>query len=961
MTVDPTVLPGLLLLALELLVLAVVGVVVARVALRQSNDLLALAQGMVIGLALWGLAANFVLRLLPGLAGALATWVVVLALAAVLAWRSPAVLRLPLRTAGGLAAAALLIFWVALAARQLLKVPDYQIHFGLSSLIRAGNWPPITPWNPWLPVPYHYGVDVAIGLLAPPFGPDIAFTSELLGAYAWTGLMLIIGTYLLRYGGWISVFTLAPLALTAGAWTLILVGDAPTILQVPVPLDLPTAGFRTSFANVYWPTVELPWSEPEPAASPPNIWKPPFPLAYALVLVVLERAATGPRPSRWTVNATLAVLFGFIGLIEETVALVGLTLWAGLEAARFLPRPADRARSQANRNRTAVASRRSAGASALVPPFVAGEPLTRRTLVRAAVGPMLAALLLAIGGGAITGALGGNLGGGLSIGWINDPERRHLLGLLTDWPGGLKVLGLGPIAVAVAAALLGTGHRLVLALAIGSAFFVIAALTLQYDGSNDLVRLDGHARNLALLALLVALAVRLRAARGNWRYTVAVSIVALVVWPTIAQPVHALGIALQRGVHLSNAQPAPPEFDPQYRWMGRSTLTPFASEGVRAYIRDHTAIDARIFTPDPTPMSIDTGRPNASGLVGRIHLFPFVGPEYQDVLQYLEPAAVRRLGFRYVHATNVWVDSLPDLAQRRLDDPRLFELLVRDGAHALYRVLPAFLNLTAAPASGSFEALRQAVPAGATAYLSPAIEPISALRAAVTLSHVKLLGHVSPEVWHLLTEVPVEPLNGRMPDLVATTTRLAPTAFPPELRFPVWWNRDIAVYATSDGLAPAPEPSARLFTAQLRDARESAGRLAFTATLTATSGEGWTGQDWLVVPADDSPWALSRIRLTDPAAQWYAGQASPRSGAITHRYEFDPQAVTLSLRDEQLDATHLDSSGKKLESGVWILAVRLRSAYQLTAFIPVVKIVVTEAGDVSYEVYEGPLDAMLAS
>ena len=71
--------PGLLLLVLELLALAAVGFVVARVGLRQRNDLAALAQGMVVGLALWGLALNFVLRVFPGLAGTLLTWLVILA------------------------------------------------------------------------------------------------------------------------------------------------------------------------------------------------------------------------------------------------------------------------------------------------------------------------------------------------------------------------------------------------------------------------------------------------------------------------------------------------------------------------------------------------------------------------------------------------------------------------------------------------------------------------------------------------------------------------------------------------------------------------------------------------------------------------------------------------------------------------------------------------------------------
>ena len=72
MTVDAGVVPGLLLLAAEFLALAAVAFVVARVALRQTDDRLTLAQGLVIGLALWGLIVNFAMHLLPGLAGALA-------------------------------------------------------------------------------------------------------------------------------------------------------------------------------------------------------------------------------------------------------------------------------------------------------------------------------------------------------------------------------------------------------------------------------------------------------------------------------------------------------------------------------------------------------------------------------------------------------------------------------------------------------------------------------------------------------------------------------------------------------------------------------------------------------------------------------------------------------------------------------------------------------------------------
>ena len=61
MTVDPTVLAGLLLLVLELLTLVAVGFVIARVVLRQTDDRMTLAQGRVIGPASGGLLVNFIL------------------------------------------------------------------------------------------------------------------------------------------------------------------------------------------------------------------------------------------------------------------------------------------------------------------------------------------------------------------------------------------------------------------------------------------------------------------------------------------------------------------------------------------------------------------------------------------------------------------------------------------------------------------------------------------------------------------------------------------------------------------------------------------------------------------------------------------------------------------------------------------------------------------------------------
>ena len=301
MTVDPTALPGLLILAAELIVLAAVGYVVVRVALRQADDRMALAQGLVVGPALWGLITNFVLYAVPGLAGAAVGWGITLTLGAVLAWRAPDRLRPRPRVVAGFAVAVLALLWVALASRQLMGIPDPEIHLGLAATIRAGGFPPELPWNPGAPVSYHYGFDLLVGLLVPPVGPDLAFTTELLGVYIWTSFALIVATTLIQRGSWMVALVLAPLLLTAGAWTLVFV-TPPDVLRVAVPAGVPSAGLRASLANAYWPAVQLPWAGPAfvsdgvSTPSPPNLSKPFFTLAYALAFVVLERAAA-PRPA----------------------------------------------------------------------------------------------------------------------------------------------------------------------------------------------------------------------------------------------------------------------------------------------------------------------------------------------------------------------------------------------------------------------------------------------------------------------------------------------------------------------------------------------------------------------------------------------------------------------------------------------------------------------------------------
>ncbi len=926
MTVDPGVLPGLLLLALEMLALAVVGYVVARVALRQQCAPLALAQGLVIGPAIWGLVANFLFNLLPGPTGALGAWLVTLAFGAWLAWRTPKAWRMPLREVAGFATTVLVIFWVALAARQLLMTPDAPLRLGLAASIQAGNWPPAIPWSPWQPVPYHYGAALLAAHLAPPVGPDLSFTIELLGAYAWTSLAMIMGTTLRQRGGWVSWLTLTPLLLTAGAWTLVF-DETPVILQLPVPTSFTELGAGTSLGNVYWPAPEWPWKLPEPQASPPNIFKPLFTLGYALAFTVLERVTTHPRPSALLTPLTLAGLVGFLGLLEEAVAATTLGVWAVVEVSRV------------------IAAR---------PPRIRDLELAKG----ATLGLVAATLLLVFGGGVISGLLAGSAKGSLALRWIDDPNNRLLLGSVESLPGSLGVLGLGPLAVTALALLLSRRDRLILALAVGGIVFMLASLMLEYKETPDLIRLDGHARNFGLFALLLALATRLSLLRAHWRNLSVLLIIGLVAWPTLVAPMRNIRHIVESGVQLRNAQPGHQAFSSEFPRMGRSSFDPFANRAVTRYVTDHTGADERILSPHPTVMSVATGRPNASGFAELLHLRGRTGAEYDDAIRYLEPAAIRRLGFAYVHATDSWVATLPTKANLWLDDPELFEPVIRDGTDALYRIQPAFLRLDMKPAPQSYEALRQAIPASATVYLTEGLQRLDKLRLASALAHARLMGTIDVSAIHPLADIPIEPPGAHAPNVVVFARDLyfdlGDHGYPV-----VWWNSDAIAYATNPSIAPAidPPPAGTDFAVRLSDFRTDENRVTFTATSTDQAPREWTGQDWLVFEVDGPPW-LQPIHKKDDGytlvgAQWFPGQIGPSGRTELRRYEFDALAGTLVVGNAAGDLAPVLQSADGLTPGVWVLAARLRRDYLQAAIIPILKIVVSESEQVTYTAYSG--------
>ena len=191
----------------------------------------------------------------------------------------------------------------------------------------------------------------------------------------------------------------------------------------------PACGLR--WRSVFWPSARVPLERTAVDASPPNVWKPHFVLAYALALVAFERVATlyrlpaagacragATRRDSWAwLKRSLHRLFWGSGSCWSPC-----TSWA-----------------------TGAAVNRCSGARPRVRPM----------------GPMLGTLFLAFGGGPISDALTGSSGSGLSLGWIADPGSRRPVGAFNGLPGGIGLLELGVVPVVAASLLMAWRNRLV--------------------------------------------------------------------------------------------------------------------------------------------------------------------------------------------------------------------------------------------------------------------------------------------------------------------------------------------------------------------------------------------------------------------------------------------------------------------------------------------------------------------
>jgi len=135
----------------------------------------------------------------------------------------------------------------------------------------------------------------------------------------------------------------------------------------------------------------------------------------------------------------------------------------------------------------------------------------------------------------------------------------------------------------------------------------------------------------------------------------------------------------------------------------------------------------------------------------------------------------------------------------------------------------------------------------------------------------------------------------------------------------------------------------------------------FTATLNARAPYLWTGQDWVLVPIDASPWGLPALRPDGrPAiAQWFAGQAAAGTEATIHSYVFDAQVSSLAVRGTNGTLTAVQASARDPTPGNWMLALRLtrkgdREIQEIAVIAPVLRFEVASDGSVSSpEVYDG--------
>ncbi len=540
---------------------------------------------------------------------------------------------------------------------------------------------------------------------------------------------------------------------------------------------------------------------------------------------------------------------------------------------------------------------------------------------------------------------------GLSIVRPDSLELAQFVDLMR-LPGNLGILSVGPIALAVVAAVGWRAGAMASLLATGGLAMWVASWFVKYEFSgSDALRLEGHFRNLLLIASVLVIASVLRRLDRRWRVASGAMLAGLVVWPTIAGPGANLWFAVKSGPQF--AAPTAENRRITEGIMGRAELANDLGTVV-SYIQNQLDADASILSPNPGELSMATGRPAPYGYLGFTQYLGLLGPEYLDSIEYLDPEAMVRLGVGYVHATPAWSDRLPARSKNWLQNPEYFTALIRSNEGTLYEILPPFSQLNVGSDPESFTVLRGITGTGATIYIPPVVHPLERLAMAAALQGARLYGALGDPA-HVRSDMGFTLYNDEEVDFVVLPSRLAATAIPPDRRSPVWSRDANSVYAVGDIDHVVEDQEVAPLVVDIEESTANRGRVRFTVEFKVTDPAGWTGRDWILLHDDGTRWAVPDE--LDRPAHWYSGQVNQTLQNLRVEYDWGVAAGTLQWTAGDGAARTAQSSTNNLAEGSYVLALRLTLDGRERSILPVLRIYVASSGAISVEFFEGPLAA----
>ena len=880
----------------QLLILSAAGTGIIRSVWPHLAPDVARAAGLLTGPAFLGAVTAFGMYLTPGAVGVAVGWAVVLALAVGVARRQ----RLPPKTllpGWRFGVLWLAVFVIALAARQQYWIPDAMVHTPLSASLMAGVFPPRFPWTPDIPAIYHFLPELTIGAFNMGFGPGLVLTTEILGAFVAAALAVLVVAVAADLGASrLAMAIVLPILLSPGLWTLVLVGDRPAAVQLAIPVGAPADGLRAALGSMYVPDISSAATTPVEAA-PPNIINPHFIWSHGLAVTVALLATT--RATHRLAGAlVLALLISALSATDETVFVAVVLALGGYAAVSVL-----RDRNHWQRH------------CPLLTALVAGAGLA------VVQGGVLSDLLF-------------HAPEGVDVVSLRAPAPELAwLGRIRTIGGGLGALTVGTVAILIlsaGAACAARSRSLAVVVAMATALFAGFAL-LHFPASPvDIARLEGHALNLAMIALAVGLAagtarLRRRAALHGGGLLLA----GLVVWPTSADSIGRIAEAVADGPRLYVAGTRPTEAAPSFSTRSRLDAEIAEHRPLLEAISTTVSPNERILTRRAKLISAGTGRPTPLGYAEWPHYVGLVGPEYLDALRFLDRAALNELRIDFVHVDAAALHSMSAEARRRLASPSEFRLIFRaptPQSDALYKVVPR-PQVAQAPAPSSFRAFAQ-LAAGRRVLISSATHPLERLPLYYTLRSSDGLYGEWGDPGHFRRDVQIQSPAGGAVDLIALPDSLYPSPLDPAHRAPAWAGGRVRLY---DLTMPVPGPTAA--PPIHVDGRSLLDASGIQITSMPGWSDSWTGTDWVLYreaePSTGIPAILER------GQRWFPGQLAPQNPGQRIAIRFNASRGQLEHRLADGAWSAVGDAAGALPAGSYVLTLRFSADGRPVFFVPI--------------------------